>query len=56
MFERDPVNLLRLFWLADKLNRAIHPDATRLVTRSLKLIGAALRSEPGGRTGCSSSS
>ncbi|MGL4442630.1 MAG: [protein-PII] uridylyltransferase, partial [Alsobacter sp.] len=46
VFQRDPVNLLRLYRLADKLNRAIHPDATRLVTRSLKLVDAALRRNP----------
>ena len=38
-FERDPVNLIRLFWLADRHNLPIHPDATRLATRSLSLIG-----------------
>ncbi len=46
VFQRDPVNLLRLYRLADKLNRAIHPDATRLVTRSLKLVDVALRKNP----------
>ncbi len=46
VFERDPVNLIRLFWLADKHNLAIHPDATRLATRSLKLIGQTLRRDP----------
>lgn len=46
VFGRDPVNLIRLFWLADKHNLAIHPDATRLATRSLKLIGQNLRSDP----------
>ncbi|WP_457089443.1 [protein-PII] uridylyltransferase [Microvirga sp. P5_D2] len=45
-FERDPVNLIRLFWLADRHNLAIHPDATRLATRSLKLIGHSLRNDP----------
>jgi [protein-PII] uridylyltransferase len=45
-FERDPVNLIRLFWLADRHNLAIHPDATRLATRSLKLIGQSLRNDP----------
>ncbi|HEX2510619.1 MAG TPA: nucleotidyltransferase domain-containing protein, partial [Microvirga sp.] len=44
-FERDPVNLIRLFWLADRNNRPIHPDATRLATRSLRLIGPSLRSD-----------
>ncbi|MDF2687868.1 MAG: [protein-PII] uridylyltransferase, partial [Microvirga sp.] len=45
-FERDPVNLIRLFWLADRRNLAIHPDAKRLATRSLKLIGPRLRNDP----------
>jgi [protein-PII] uridylyltransferase len=45
-FERDPVNLIRLFWLADRRNLAIHPDATRRATRSLKLIGHNLRNDP----------
>jgi [protein-PII] uridylyltransferase len=44
-FERDPVNLIRLFWLADRHNLPIHPDATRLATRSLKLIGQNLRND-----------
>jgi [protein-PII] uridylyltransferase len=45
-FERDPVNLIRLFWLADRHNLPIHPDATRLATRSLKLIGHLARNDP----------
>ncbi|KAB0267523.1 [protein-PII] uridylyltransferase [Microvirga brassicacearum] len=44
-FERDPVNLIRLFWLADKHNLPINPDATRLATRSLSLIGPTLRKD-----------
>ncbi|MGO4572532.1 [protein-PII] uridylyltransferase [Microvirga sp. 2TAF3] len=44
-FERDPVNLIRLFWLADRHNLPIHPDATRLATRSLSLIGPTLRND-----------
>jgi [protein-PII] uridylyltransferase len=44
-FERDPVNLIRLFWVADRGNLAIHPDATRLVTHSLKRIDADLRND-----------
>jgi [protein-PII] uridylyltransferase len=44
-FERDPVNLIRLFWLADRHNLAVHPDATRLASRSLKLIGPSLRND-----------
>ncbi|MET0429453.1 MAG: [protein-PII] uridylyltransferase [Microvirga sp.] len=45
-FERDPVNLIRLFWLAGRHDLAIHPDATRLATRSLGLIGPSLRNDP----------
>jgi [protein-PII] uridylyltransferase len=45
-FERDPVNLIRLYWVADRSSLAIHPDATRLVTRSLKRIDAKLRANP----------
>jgi [protein-PII] uridylyltransferase len=45
-FERDPVNLIRLFWIADRSNLPIHPDAARLVTQSLKRIDARLRDDP----------
>ncbi|MPR07132.1 [protein-PII] uridylyltransferase [Microvirga tunisiensis] len=45
-FERDPVNLIRLFWLADRRNLAIHPDATRRAARSLKLLGHNVRNDP----------
>ncbi|HKH95969.1 MAG TPA: [protein-PII] uridylyltransferase, partial [Beijerinckiaceae bacterium] len=45
-FARDPVNLIRLFWLADRHNLATHPDATRLATRSLKRISPAVRRDP----------
>ena len=43
VFERDPVNLLRLFWFADKHGLEFHPDALKLVTRSLRLIDRNLR-------------
>jgi [protein-PII] uridylyltransferase len=43
VFTRDPVNLIRIFHLAQKHDLAFHPDAMRLATRSLKLIGAELR-------------
>ena len=42
-FERDPVNLIRIFHLADETGVAIHPEATRLVTRSLARITYAVR-------------
>jgi [protein-PII] uridylyltransferase len=43
VFERDPVNLLRLFWLADRHGLEYHPDALKLVTRSLRLVDRNLR-------------
>jgi [protein-PII] uridylyltransferase len=43
VFKRDPVNLIRIFHLAQKHNLAFHPDTMRVVTRSLKLIDAKLR-------------
>jgi len=46
VFDRDPVNLIRLFWLSDTHGLAIHPDALRLVTRSLRKIDARLRNDP----------
>ncbi len=46
VFENDPVNLLRLFWVAERYQLAIHPDALRLVTHSLKRIDAKLRANP----------
>src|SRR2546430_1044915 len=43
VFKRDPVNLIRMFHLAQKYNLAFHPDAMRAVRRSLKLIDHKLR-------------
>ena len=43
VFERDPVNLLRLFWFADRHGLEFHPDALKLLTRSLNLIDRNLR-------------
>ena len=43
VFERDPVNMLRLFWLADRHGLEFHPDALKLLTRSLALVDKALR-------------
>ncbi len=43
VFEADPVNLLRLFWLADKHGFELHPNALRLVTRSSALVSRAVR-------------
>ncbi|MGB3272165.1 MAG: [protein-PII] uridylyltransferase, partial [Xanthobacteraceae bacterium] len=43
VFRRDPVNLIRLFRLAQKHELAFHPDALRTAQRSLKLITPATR-------------
>ncbi len=45
-FKRNPVNLIRIFHIADKRNLALHPDAMQLAARSLKLIDADLREDP----------
>ena len=46
VFRHDPVNLIRIFRLAQKNNLAFHPDAMRNVTRSLKLVDSKLRENP----------
>ena len=46
VFAKDPVNLIRLFWLADRLGLPLHPDALRGVTRNLRRIDADLRVNP----------
>src|SRR5271165_6483554 len=46
VFARDPVNLIRIFWIADRSNLPIHPEAARLVTQSLKRVDLALRENP----------
>ncbi|MDE2630644.1 MAG: nucleotidyltransferase domain-containing protein, partial [Alphaproteobacteria bacterium] len=45
-FKSDPVNLVRIFRVADAKRIDIHPDALRTVTRSLDLIGDDLRADP----------
>lgn len=45
VFERDPVNMIRLFWLAENHNVMFHPDAFRLIRASLKLINAKVRKD-----------
>ncbi|MEL6288130.1 MAG: [protein-PII] uridylyltransferase [Pseudomonadota bacterium] len=46
VFQRDPVNLVRLFAEAEKLKVAFNPAALRLVRRSHHLIDDALRTDP----------
>jgi [protein-PII] uridylyltransferase len=45
VFERDPVNFIRLFHIADRHDLEFHPTALRLARRSLKLIDAELRED-----------
>jgi [protein-PII] uridylyltransferase len=45
VFKRDPVNLLRIFHLADEKDVAVHPAALRTITRSLNLITKAVRED-----------
>jgi [protein-PII] uridylyltransferase len=42
-FRRDPVNLIRIFRLAQQHSLAFHPDAMHAATRSLHLIDETLR-------------
>jgi [protein-PII] uridylyltransferase len=46
VFARDPVNLIRIFHLADRYDLAFHPDAMQEIARSLALIDAKLRDDP----------
>ena len=43
VFADDPVNIVRIFHLADKNGLEFHPEAMQQLTRSLKLINADLR-------------
>lgn len=45
-FKRDPVNIIRMYWVGDHYNTRFHPDAIRLVRRSLPLIDDKLRNDP----------
>ncbi|MFI4936734.1 MAG: [protein-PII] uridylyltransferase, partial [Caulobacterales bacterium] len=45
-FEADPINLLRLFRIADQRNLDLHPSAFTAVTRTLHLITSKTRRDP----------
>ncbi len=45
-FRRDPVNLIRLFARAENADVFLHPDATRLLRQSLRLIDDGFRKNP----------
>ena len=46
VFVRDPVNLIRIFHLADRFDLAFHPEALQTIARAHRLIDAALREDP----------
>ncbi len=48
-FARDPVNLIRIFRLAQRHGLAFHPEALRRATHSLKLIDKTAAGESGGQ-------
>jgi [protein-PII] uridylyltransferase len=43
---RDPLNLIRIFRVADAKDIDVHPAALRTITRSLDFIGDKLRNDP----------
>lgn len=45
VFKRDPVNIIRMFHLADIRELEFHPDALKRVTRSLRMINTELRND-----------
>ena len=45
-FERQPLDLLRIFTVAQKTGRAIHPRATGALSRARALITPAFRADP----------
>ncbi len=46
VFRNDPVNLIRIFHVADAKGVDVHPHALRNITRSLDLITDAVRADP----------
>lgn len=46
VFNRDPVNLIRLFAQAEHTDAFLHPDAIRLIRHSRNLIDDKLRKDP----------
>jgi [protein-PII] uridylyltransferase len=46
IFRSDPVNMIRIFHIADAKKVDVHPDALRTITRSLELINDDVRYDP----------
>ncbi|HEY8594107.1 MAG TPA: [protein-PII] uridylyltransferase [Devosiaceae bacterium] len=45
VFEKNPVNLIKLFYLAGREGLLYHPDALKAITRNLRLVNAELRAD-----------
>ncbi len=45
-FERDPVNMVRIFQFADQHDIRLHPDTLAVMRRSLRLIDQDVRNDP----------
>lgn len=45
-FEKNPLNMLKIFWVADQHDYDIHPETLRILNKNLPLIDDALRQEP----------
>jgi len=45
VFEKNPLQLLRIFHLADQFTWQLHPQAMQQISRSLKLVDATLRED-----------
>lgn len=46
VFEKNPINLIRVFWLAGREDLLFHPEALKALSRSLRLIDSKLRANP----------
>ena len=46
VFNRDPVNLIRIFAVAEEMGAFLHPGALRLLRGSLRLIDNRLKADP----------
>jgi [protein-PII] uridylyltransferase len=46
VFEKDPINLIKMFLVAGREELLFHPDAIKEITRSLRLIDNRLRHDP----------
>jgi [protein-PII] uridylyltransferase len=45
VFARDPVNMLRIFWLAGETLMEVHPDAIKILRKNLRLIDDRVRQD-----------